>query len=95
MKYKELLHCPIGTKIRAKRLAKYQTLLFSGPAFESDDIYPETIICREEEIIERVLVDRPKYLKNGKGEHPTQRVLCLNTKNGLINCLKLREFEII
>ena len=83
-----------GTKIKAVVPAKYKTTYSFGKVLQTDDIYGETKLIKNEQIVEGVVYVRP-LIKNGK-EHPTKKVKCLLTSDGkLYRFDKLKNIQIV
>ena len=83
-----------GTKIKAVVPAKYKTTYSFGPVFQTDDIYGETKLLKEEQVVEGVVFVRP-LIKNGK-KHPTKTVKCMQTNDRKRYRLdKLRNIQIL
>ena len=80
MKYEEIKQYPIGTKIRAKRAAKYKTVYSFGRVFQTDDLYGEERLVRPEKWYEGTLTDGP-LIRKGK-PHFDKTELYLSTSSG-------------
>lgn len=94
MKYKDIIQYPLGTRIKARRAAKYKTVYPSGKVFQTDDLYGEERLVRPEQWYEGVIAEGP-LIRKGK-PHPTKTELYLMTdKGGKIRLRNLDCFEIV
>lgn len=94
MKHIEIRKYPLGTKIRAKRKAKYKIIYPYGRVFQTDDLYGETRMVRPEKWYEGILTEGP-LIRNGK-QHPNRKELYLLTSdNQMVRLKNLCDFELI
>lgn len=86
---------PYGTHIKAVLPAKYKTTYQKGIAFQTDDLYGETRLVREEKELFGVVHFRP-LIKHGQ-EHPTKKVrgLLTDDTNTFYPFNKLKNIQII